>query len=379
MENTLFFDKNGRIRILQVTDPQDLKFVRKAMVEMLDEAYDRLKPDAVLFTGDNILGNHLLDARFGSRQVASGKEATLKVMKEALSYILAPVEKRRIPFAMVYGNHDDMNPVSKEEQIEIYRSYSMCMDMNKAEPSVDCDTYVIECKNPDGKTVFCVYMLDCAWQDMDGERKCHTDVKPETVEWYKNTSEALRNANGGKPVPSIMMLHIPLPATLELLEECNPDEFGAIKSRNGGYCRLDPLKAHGYMGEYPAVLNDDNGLYDAILACGDVKAIVTGHDHVNCFEGTLNGIKFIQTGCASFRCYGNKSTRGVRVFDIYENGSFETKFYSYEDLCGNSPYAKARFFMDSDENEKKKFALIGFTAASAVVGTAAKLIKKLIK
>ena len=64
---------------MQVSDTQDMKYVRKAMVNMLDNAYDKLKPDLVLFTGDNILGNHLLDARFGSKQIASGKQATLTI------------------------------------------------------------------------------------------------------------------------------------------------------------------------------------------------------------------------------------------------------------------------------------------------------------
>lgn len=61
--------KNGKFVILQVSDPQDLQFVRKTMVKMLDKAYDRISPDLVVFTGDNILGNHLRDARFGSRKV----------------------------------------------------------------------------------------------------------------------------------------------------------------------------------------------------------------------------------------------------------------------------------------------------------------------
>ena len=78
--NEIRFNSSKTIRIMQVSDPQDMKYVRKAMVKMLDEAYDKLKPDLVVFTGDNILGNHLLDARFGSRQIASGKAATLQIM-----------------------------------------------------------------------------------------------------------------------------------------------------------------------------------------------------------------------------------------------------------------------------------------------------------
>ena len=50
--------KNGKFTIIQVSDPQDLQYVRKTMMKMLNEAYDRVKPDLIVFTGDNVLGNH---------------------------------------------------------------------------------------------------------------------------------------------------------------------------------------------------------------------------------------------------------------------------------------------------------------------------------
>ena len=55
--------KNGKFTILQVSDPQDLQYVRKTMMKMLDKAYDRVKPDLIVYTGDNVLGNHFRDAR----------------------------------------------------------------------------------------------------------------------------------------------------------------------------------------------------------------------------------------------------------------------------------------------------------------------------
>ena len=68
--------KNGKFKILQVSDPQDMHYPRRSMLRMLDKAYDTIKPDLVVFTGDNVLSNHLLDARFGNKHVAEGYEAT---------------------------------------------------------------------------------------------------------------------------------------------------------------------------------------------------------------------------------------------------------------------------------------------------------------
>lgn len=373
--NEIRFRPSGKLIVMQVSDPQDMKYVRKAMVKMLDNAYDKIKPDLVVFTGDNILGNHLLDARFGNRQIASGKAATLKVMKESIHHICAPLEKRKIPFAMIYGNHDDMNVVTKDEQAEIYRSYSMCLPMNTRNGKIDCDTYNIPVYSFNGdKPVFNMWMLDSAWHDKKQD-KCFQAIKPETVEWYKETSAKLTAENGGEPVPSLMFAHIPLPEILNLIEECGPNDVGAVLTPNHGWCRLKD-GCRGVMGEYPCVLPETNGLFEAALECGDVKGIVSGHDHTNCFEGRYKGIEFLQTSCASFRCYGGEM-RGVRVFEIDERdpSDYITYFFNYAELCGRTPSAKLRFFWDADEKEKQKIAVLAGTAAVAA-GVAGVIFKK---
>lgn len=372
--NEIRFNSSGKLKIMQVSDTQDMKYVRKAMVKMLDNAYDMLKPDLVLFTGDNILGNHLLDARFGDRQIASGKAATMQIMKESIHHICAPLDKRRIPFAMIYGNHDDMNLVSKDEQADIYRSYSMCLPMNNRNGRVDCDTYNIPVYSNNGeKLMFNLWMLDSAWYDRK-EDKCYQAIKPETVEWYKQTSAELKAENNGVSVPSLMFAHIPLPAITNLIEQCGQNDIGALKTDKGWF-RLRPDIARGSMKEYPCILENDNGLFDAILECGDVKGIVSGHDHRNCFEGKYMGVEFIQTSCASFRCYGDNN-RGVRIFEIDERDpeNYMTYFFNYADLCGRGVGAKMRFFWDADELEKTKAAVLAGSAIAA--GIAGAVIKK---
>lgn len=368
--NTIRFNAAGKLRIMQVSDPQDMKYVRKAMVRMLDNAYDALRPDLVLFTGDNILGNHLLDARIGDAQVAGGKSATLEIMRDSIHNIVAPLEKRGIPFAMIYGNHDDRNDVSKREQADIYRSYKGCLPMNNSRNGLDDDTYNITVLPSEGdKPLFNIWMLDSAWYDKK-EDVCYERIKPETVEWYKKTAAQLKDRNGGEPLPSLMFLHIPLPEIENLIEPCMPDECGAVKTHKMGWCRLRPDISRGVMSEYPSVLEDSAGLFDAVLECGDVKGIVSGHDHVNCFEGKYMGVDFIQTSCASFRCYGDE-TRGVRIFEFDERDPSEyiTYFFNYADLCGRGALAKLRYAVDADGYLKDKTSFIT-DAASTAIGAA---------
>ena len=50
-QKPLRFRPDGGLTIMQVSDPQDLHFVRRAMIQMLDAAYDLIRPDLVVFTG----------------------------------------------------------------------------------------------------------------------------------------------------------------------------------------------------------------------------------------------------------------------------------------------------------------------------------------
>ncbi len=347
------------------------------MLKMLDAAYDRLSPDLVLFTGDNTLGNHLLDVGPFRIQSVKSPAFTLRQMRRSLRHILLPVDKRNVPFAMIYGNHDDMNDVTKEAQFALYRAYPRCLPMNETDPNVDCDTYHIPLCTRDGRTAWNLWLLDSAWNDSTGQ---YWQIKEETVRWYRRTSAALCEENGGVPVPSLMFLHVPLPQTKDLLVPCRETDPGAIKDGEG-FVRLDPEKASGYLGESVSAGEDPFGLYEAVKDQGDVRAFVFGHDHRNCFDGVSDGLRFIQSGAASFRCYGAEETRGVRLFTLRadEPDAFQTTYYTYKDLCGDGALSRVRYFWDADESAATKYTVLGTSALLAAAGTTAGLLAARLK
>ena len=371
--NTMRFCADGTFHILQVSDPQDLLHARKAMKRMLERAYDTLQPDLVLFTGDNTLGNHLHDVWYFRVKTANDPAVTKEKMRRALAQILEPVQSRGIPFAMIYGNHDDMNDVSKAGQFALYRAYSRCLPMNDTDKRVDCDTYNIPILTSDGRTAWNLYMLDSAWNDEHGQ---FWRIKEETVRWYERTSERLRAENGGVAVPSLLFVHVPLPQTKALCRSCATDDRRAVRDGDGKVC-LDTEKAQGVLGESIGACEDDAGLFDAMRAHGDVRAVVSGHDHLNCFDGVADGMRFIQSGAASFRCYGGR-IRGVREFVLHADdpARFETRYLTYDMLCGTGPRAKLRYFLDADEMIPAKFALLG---GAVLTGAAALAVKKMTK
>lgn len=361
---------NGKFTILQVSDPQDLQFVRKTMVKMLDKAYDRIRPDLVVFTGDNILGNHLRDARIGSRKVILSPEGEFDAMKKAVSHIASPVNDRHIPFTMIYGNHDDMNFITKEHQAEIWKSYDFFTGLADSDESGDIATFNLPILSSDGsKTAFNLWLMDSAWCDK-AEEKCHTGVKKQAVEWYVRTSERLKAENGGKTVPSVLFQHIPFSEMTSLNSPCRKDDYGALpvfrKGEEEKYIRLDPDKANGFLGEPIDGCEENYGEFDAIKKQGDVIAAVFGHDHRNNFVARLDGIDIFQSSAASFRCYGNKF-RGVRVIEIDEENtrSVNTYFLTYDDLCGTSLKSRIAYIWDADGEGKKKALLTASAAAAA--------------
>lgn len=370
---------SGKFTVLQVSDPQDLQFVRKTMVKMLDAAYDRVNPDLVVFTGDNILGNHLRDARFGSRKVILSPDGEYEAMKTAIHHIAEPVDRRGIPFTMIYGNHDDMNFISKEKQAEIWRGYDSFVGLDDSGDSGDVATFNLPVMSTDGKkTAFNLWFIDSARLDK-AEEKCHTGVKKQAVEWYINKSNRLKEQNGGKPVPSVLFQHIPFSEMTRLNSPCKKDDYGALplfkKGEPEKYIRLDPAVADGFLGEPIDGCEENNGEFDAIKKQGDVVAAVFGHDHRNNFIAELDGIRIFQSSAASFRCYGNRF-RGVRVIEINENEpeSVKTYFLTYSELCGNGPVSRIRYIWDADGEGKKKAALIAFVSAAAITSATAAAI-----
>lgn len=363
-KNQLQFNSEGKFTILQVSDAQDMHIPRRGMFKMLSKVYDKVNPDLIVLTGDNILGNHINDAPIGNWQNVKSKSGTLKRMKKALGYLLNPIEKRKIPFAFVYGNHDDKNCISKEEQASLYGEYDYCVPYNLNNGSVDCDTYNIPIYSSDGdKIAYNIWMIDSAGVDDNGESFEY--VKEEAIKWYKEKSNELADENGG-PVMSVMFQHIPVPQTKSLFIECDKDDKLAVKGDGDKYYKLDPEKATGYAFEYPCTTEKDFGQLDALNERADVCALVFGHDHTNSFTSEIQGINIIQTSGASFRSYGNMISRGVRVFEIDEKdtSTFSTYTISYFDIFGKKFLSVLRYIFNADEYEKIKAIII--TLASVI-------------
>lgn len=369
-DTSMQFDKNGNFRILIIADTQDTLNPRQETIDLMNAALDETQPDLVVFTGDNIHGSDW--------KLKKSKSRTSKAIKQ----IMQPVVSRNIPYCIVFGNHDDEGGISKEDQMELYQSLGNCLSV-KGENMKGCGNYNIPIKSSEGtKNIFNLWFIDSGSYNTDENIDSFYDfVGTDQIEWYENKSNELKTENGGVPMPSLLFQHIAVPEIYNLLTEVPEGTEDAVE-KNGKYYILNEELTTGKMGEAPCPPDYNNGQFESWKKQGDIVAAFFGHDHINDFSGTVNGIDMVYTPGAGFYIYGNGPEHGVRVVDIKEDDlSYTTELLYYKDLVGNKVYGGDYIWYDGScaHDEKVTVSIIAVTAVAVVLGagiTAYTMIKK---
>lgn len=341
-ENTLKFNEDGKFTILNLSDIQDGYPLNPLTKDYIEKTLDKVNPDLIVLTGDNISGYDVLE-----------EEDAEKAIREFMDIF----EERGIKVAAVFGNHDDEKTKStKEHQLSVYESYDCYVGERGFCVKDRVGTYNLPIMKSDGSGYgFNLWLTDSGTYNTENDYGGYACVYKEQIEWYKETSAELKEANGGEAVPSINFQHIIVPEIWDALKQTKLLWFGrVIRSKNPlndttKFYAL-PDGAKGQLHEYPCPPYYNNGQYDAFLEMGDVLATVSGHDHENTFEIDYKGIKIINTPTIGFNAYNDVNV-GSRVFVIDENApeSFETYCLGIEDVYTEiDPLHEARILYDID-------------------------------
>ena len=333
----LKFGADGKFKIMQIGDTQDMVLKDVAEIELITAAIAQEEPDLLVFTGDQ-----LTDFYPG---------ATVNGLKKCLSNLFDIIDTYDIPFIVTYGNHDhdmeDKWPI--EEQLAFYQQYENCI---VPEDRFNPGTYNVPIMSSDGDSIaFNIYMMDTNNKRADSDLLTgYEGVKPEQVEWYKQTSDKLKAANGGKVVPSFVFQHIPVKEIYQFLDEVSYKEAGddaVFSIDNFKWYTLNDKVIDGVLGEVPCSepLESHTGQYQAWVEKGDVISAYFGHDHVNSFRGmTDDGIILGYNGGTGFSSYGRGGDRSVRVFVLDENDieNYETYELTFNEMVMEIPF----YFLD---------------------------------
>ena len=312
MKPTLKFKSDGSFRILIMSDMHHAPDTGIKVVSDMERLIEHTQPDLVLLGGDNTTG-----------------KSTKAQFVELLVQIAEPMERRGLPWAHVFGNHDISPDVSKEYQQSVYESYPHCLSQAGPEELSGVGNWFLPILGATGEPVCGVWGLDSHqdfktlsvpldtlenpyWSLLMPERIASNSdsdfVRFDQVEWYYEGSKALEK-RWGRRIPSLMLLHIPLA------------EFAAIPKNPG---------RTGFRGEYNERIcasEVNSGLFAALLQRGDVKCVFAGHDHINTFEGVYCGIRMGYVGSVGDHGYGAREfdpghsrerLRGGRIIDLHE-------------------------------------------------------------
>jgi len=298
--------KDGKFKIMQVADlhlSTGLGTCRDALpegqkcdadprtMEFMERLIDDEKPDFVVLTGDQVNGETAPDA-----QTAIFKYSEM-------------FARHRIPYAGIFGNHDDEANLDRAQSMAIMDGLPYSLSTAGPEDVDGVGNYVVEIlgRGSTSHSALTLYMLDTHSYSPD-ERQYHGYdwLKQSQIDWFRSTSQSLKRKH--KEYTHIHMdlsfIHIPLP------EYRNPDNLQWV----------------GNWTEPPTAPAYNSNFKDALIEEG-VVLVSCGHDHVNDYCLPANNK---QGKPALWMCYGGGAGFGgyggyygyhrrIRFFDFDMN------------------------------------------------------------
>ncbi|GLE09060.1 hypothetical protein PINS_up020626 [Pythium insidiosum] len=263
------------------------------MEALVNALLDVEKPDFVALTGDNV--------------ETTGPSFRLRAMETATR----AMEMRRIPFAMVFGNHDDDNGFSREQLVAIAMDKPFSYTERGPHTVDGVGNYEISVQAPRdgawgkrGIDVFRMYFLDSHGYTnrtrFPHVRSRYDWIKPSQIAFYRALASAHIAANNS--VPAILFFHIPLV------------EYAAVAASTSVYHR-----SGGGGSRWESVTSSDvnSNLLSTLVDMGDVKATFAGHDHLNDDCRAREGVQLCYGGSVGLtRAYGSSAVaRRARVIE----------------------------------------------------------------
>ena len=278
-------------------DPRTLEFVGSVL--------DIEKPDLVVLSGDQVNGETAPDA-----QTAVFKFAELFI-------------KRNIPYALIFGNHDDEGSLSRSALMSLTQSLPLSLSEPGPATVEGVGNYVVEvlARGTSSHSAITLYLLDThGYSPDEAHFKGYDWLKKSQLDWLHETAQDLKNSAAHKEYAHIHLdmafIHIPLP-----------------EYRNTG----NLVHGSGTRREPPTAPGFNSGAKDVFIE-NNIFAVSCGHDHANDYctiephtdleamsEVTHAGgrLWMCYAGGSGFGGYGGYGgyRRRVRVWDFDMNDS----------------------------------------------------------
>jgi len=284
----------GEFKILVISDLHYTPVPDEHGIALTERLIEIEQPDLVIVTGDCL----------------SGRDCdSPQAVRAAVGNVAAAMEKKGVPWAIVFGNHDQEHfpktGLDKHAVLEMYASHPHNLNAGYERGLTGGgNKYLLIWDAAATRPVYCLWLLDSNEYVTEGKNTYYDWIHTDQILWYYRRSIELEKQYGGK-VPGLMFFHIPLREFNDMVNH------GKIIG-----ARHEP--------EAPSPVN--SGLFAAVLERGDVRGIYCGHDHTNNYVGRWRGVELGYVGSAGHRAYprvppedpSNGKVRGGRAFQIMQ-------------------------------------------------------------
>jgi len=217
----------------------------------------------------------------------------------SIRYLTRQLDRFGIPWAPVFGNHDDESNCDLNYLADVMLGGKNCV-FRKGSADMGCGNYVLQiAEEGTQRPVHSIFMMDFH----------HGIVNPVQEKWF---SEGAKQIKGECSV----LGHIPVPEFEFAFNEASTD---GKHSYRGGF------NAVGVKGEKVCCVRENDeampsSFFEKIRQSGNTKFILCGHDHLNDYSLDYKGIRLtymLKTGKGAGNTHG---MNGASVITIGDEG-----------------------------------------------------------
>ena len=194
MKNMLKFRSDRRFKIVQFTDIHwhNGETPDKQSAALMTQIMETESADLIVLTGDILAGGGCDDAADSLRQV------------------IEVVEAGGVPWAAVFGNHDDEGTADRHELMAVMQESTLSLTQPGPAEVPGVGNYTLPIQSSEGSIPTAVlYFIDSgsyAQTDIGG----YDWIRREQITWYLQESTKF-TADAGHPLPALAFFHIPIP------------------------------------------------------------------------------------------------------------------------------------------------------------------------
>ena len=248
----------------------------KNTVRVMRDVLDHDRPDFVVLNGDLI----------------NGESTYIENSTAYVDMLVKPMIDRGLTWGTTYGNHDHTYSLSSELMLERERGFRgsrtqrMVQDPNAGVSNYYLPVYAAGYNGSrDAVPELLLWFFDSRGGSYYKEKSRPRPnwVDQSVVDWFLETNEQLRNQSGGRVIPSLAFVHIPIQATYMLQTKLGVDpqlqpginDDVPVSQQSQGFC-------HDGRASYSCSYGGrDVPFMQALVSTPGLMGLFYGHDHGN--------------------------------------------------------------------------------------------------